>query len=55
MNYAEKFYEIMCHELIQQSLLIKGTITFIDASKDSYTMHIVSGSDELKLRYITTE
>jgi len=54
-NWASQFSKVMKKELMDKTLLISDSLNFIEANKDSFTMHIVSGSDQTELRYLCKE
>jgi phosphoglycolate phosphatase-like HAD superfamily hydrolase len=49
---AEKFSVVMLENLLDPSLLINDSLSFIKENHLKYKMHIVSGSDGNELRYI---
>ncbi|WP_431242699.1 HAD family hydrolase [Flavobacterium sp. P21] len=49
---AKQFSTVMLESLLDESLLIKDTVIFIEENYTKYNMHIVSGSDGNELRYI---
>ena len=51
-QWADKFSLIMKKLLVDNSLLIKDSVTFIKENYTKYQMHIVSGSDGIELRYL---
>ena len=51
-KWAQHFKEIMLEKLIDHSLLIKDTVTFLEKNADKYNFHIASGSDQTELREI---
>lgn len=51
-NWAKKFSNIMLKLLVDETLLISETMTFVKMNQSNYTMHIVSGSDGNELNYI---
>lgn len=52
---ADKFSIIMKKELIDKKYLIKETLNFLEDKGSKYNLHIVSGSDEIELRYLCEE
>ncbi len=50
--YAKAFSEIMREALIDPTLLIKSTNEFVRVNSHLYDMHIVSGSDQMELRFL---
>jgi HAD superfamily hydrolase (TIGR01549 family) len=50
--YFEDFTKIMRHKLLDRSLLIYETTSFIRQNFQNYQMHIVSGSDQNELRFL---
>ena len=54
-KYADQFSRIMRDNLISKKYLIKDTLKFIQANYTHYNFHIVSGSDQLELRYLCSE
>ncbi|MEJ2883527.1 HAD family hydrolase [Pedobacter sp. GR22-6] len=51
-EHANSFSKIMLEALIDENLLIKDSVRFIENNWDKYEMHIVSGSDGNELRQI---
>lgn len=51
-DYAQKFSEIMKVKLIDTQNLIEETVVFIKKNHSKYNFHIVSGSDQVELRYL---
>lgn len=51
-DLAENFSKIMLSLLLDNSLLIDDSISFIKKNFSNYSMHIVSGSDGVELNYI---
>jgi HAD superfamily hydrolase (TIGR01549 family) len=49
---ADLFSKIMLKNLLDPSLFITDSLTFIKENHNKYNMHIVSGSDEKELRHI---
>jgi phosphoglycolate phosphatase-like HAD superfamily hydrolase len=49
---SSKFSMLMKSQLSDSSLLNQEVLTFIKYSYGTYIMHIVSGSDEIELRYL---
>ena len=54
-NYAQQFSQVMLNKLVDQKLLIRDTLTFVEQNHQVYNMHIVSGSDQNELRHICTK
>jgi phosphoglycolate phosphatase-like HAD superfamily hydrolase len=52
---ASSFSEIMLEELLNPSLLIQDSLSFIKENAIKYNMHVVSGSDEKELKHICNE
>jgi len=52
---ANDFSVIMKKELINKKYLINQTVEFLDKNYKNYNLHIVSGSDELELRFLCKE
>lgn len=52
LAYAEQFSGIMMEMLIDKSLLIKDSVSYIKKNHDNYKFHIVSGSDGVELNKI---
>jgi phosphoglycolate phosphatase-like HAD superfamily hydrolase len=51
-QWANRFSLIMKKLLVDTSLLIEDSVAFIRENHNKYQMHIVSGSDEIELRYL---
>ena len=51
-QWANSFSLIMKKLLVDKSLLIEDSVTFIKENYTKYQMHIVSGSDGIELRYL---
>ena len=51
-EWASKFSAVMKRELLDSSLMIEDSLSFIKDNHQRYTMHIVSGSDQAELRYL---
>lgn len=51
-QWANKFSLIMKKLLVDNSILIEDSVTFIKENYTKYQMHIVSGSDGIELRYL---
>lgn len=51
-QWANSFSLIMKKSLVDKSLLIEDSVTFIKENYTKYQMHIVSGSDGIELRYL---
>lgn len=54
-TYAESFSELMKQELTNPSNLILDAVTFIKENYKKYNFHIVSGSDQEELRFLSKE
>lgn len=54
-QYAQKFSEVMLENLIDHTLLISDTLSFIESNHKKFNMHVVSGSDQNELRHICKE
>lgn len=54
-HLADRFSTIMRNELPQKKYLIEDTICFIRNNYTTYNMHIVSGSDEKELLFLSNE
>lgn len=54
-KYADKYSDYMVQNLINPNLLIEDTLKFIQANHKTYSMHIVSGSDQNELRYLCSK
>lgn len=54
-EWAAKFSDIMLSLLIDEKLLIEENISFISVNYKKYSMHIVSGSDQVELREISRQ
>lgn len=53
--WAKKFSEIMVSDLNNPDLLIEETMLFVKRNYKNISMHIVSGSDQTELRYLTKQ
>lgn len=51
-EYANRFSLIMRDVLTNKELLIQDTIDFIRLNSSKFAMHIVSGSDEVELKFL---
>lgn len=49
---AGAFSQIMRNELVNASLLITESLTFINENYQKFAMHVVSGSDENELKFL---
>jgi len=49
---ANSFSDIMLKSLINEDLLIRNSVSFIEDNSEKYEMHIVSGSDGVELNKI---
>lgn len=54
-EFAQQFSDYMVKKLTDTDLLITETLEFIREYHKKYTMHIVSGSDEIELRFLCRE
>jgi HAD superfamily hydrolase (TIGR01549 family) len=54
-RYADQFSEIMRRELTNRAYLITDTVEFLASHATRYRLHIVSGSDQNELRFLTRE
>ena len=52
MELANTFSQIMKKELTNPKNIIKDALVFIKKNHDKFNFHIVSGSDEIELRYL---
>lgn len=52
---SEEFSQIMRQALLNKSLLIQDSLSFVKAHHQDKKMHIVSGSDQEELRYLCGE
>jgi phosphoglycolate phosphatase-like HAD superfamily hydrolase len=52
---ADEFSSVMRNELVKKKYLIEETVKYIESVKSSFTMHIVSGSDQEELRFLCNE
>lgn len=52
---AEQFSSIMKKELVRDKYLISETVEFLKNNCSKYNLHIVSGSDEIELRFLCKE
>lgn len=50
--WASKFSDVMKKELLNKELLILDTCNFVEANRNKFEMHIVSGSDQEELRFL---
>jgi phosphoglycolate phosphatase-like HAD superfamily hydrolase len=55
LEYAKKFSILMRKELTNSKNLILETVEFIKNNHQNYNFHIVSGSDQEELRFLTKE
>ncbi len=54
-SYADNFSKIMKRELVNKKYLIVDTLEFIENNFKKYNLHVVSGSDEKELQYLSKE
>ena len=54
-KYAESFSVLMKMELIKSENLILDSLDYIKTNHQKYNFHIVSGSDQLELRFLCKE
>ncbi len=54
-SYADNFSKIMKRELVNKKYLIVETLEFIENNFNKYNLHVVSGSDEKELQYLSKE
>lgn len=54
-KYAESFSDLMKMELIKSENLILDSLDYIKTNHQKYNFHIVSGSDQLELRFLCKE
>lgn len=54
-TYAEKFSDLMKKKLINPKNLIFDSISFIKENYERYQFHIVSGSDQEELRFLSEQ
>lgn len=52
ITYADNFSNLMKEELTNKKYLIKEVVDFINKNQSKYNIHIVSGSDEIELRFL---
>ena len=55
LEYAEQFSILMKSELTNKENLIMDAVNFIESNYKNYRFHIVSGSDQVELRYLCSE
>lgn len=54
-KWTTKFGAVMRKSLVNKDLLIKEIVDFIKVNQSSYTMYVVSGSDQEELRFLCNE
>ena len=52
LRYADAFSQIVKKELSNKDYLISDVINFLQNNQGKYTFHIVSGADEMELKYL---
>lgn len=55
LEYASSFSEVMRKELINPKNLIEDSVLFIKENHSKFNFHIVSGSDQVELRFLCKE
>jgi phosphoglycolate phosphatase-like HAD superfamily hydrolase len=55
ISYASKFSLLMKEELVKSKYLIIDSVDYIKNNYSNYNYHIVSGSDQTELRYLSGE